>query len=137
MKTSLIVPAFTLLLLAAGPCQAIEFIKIVTPDEAKALGVTLTSRGNGDAGTLVTIDFALKGELKDFLRVQVEIDADNKCVFFATLDTTSPTPDTRTAHFSADGANLANSQFSVVVLDKTHTRVGYRFRVNDFIEVKK
>lgn len=137
MKTTSHLAALALLLLAAAPALALQFNKIISPEEAKRLGVTITAHSNGEAGVRVVIEFPVKDELKKFLRTEVEIRVDGKSHFYGPVETYSPTPETRTASFSADESLLHGSVFSIVVLDNTATRIGYQFRVKDFIEVKK
>jgi hypothetical protein len=122
------------LLVMPGRCSAIEFIKDVSREEAKKLGVVLQTSRNGEAGMRVSVEFEPKGELQNFLRVEVEIFKGGKCLIYAPLQTSNPTPGKIAAYFSTDASNFPWSALKIVVLDGTRTRIGYRLALKNFVE---
>ncbi len=106
----------------------------VSRERAKELGVTIRSNPNGESGVRVWLEFQPKGVLKNFTRVELDITAGEKRLVDAVLQTTHPTADTVTAQFSADPAYLATSVLTIVVQDGERTRIGYQFKVKDFLE---
>src|SRR5262249_41844830 len=122
------------LLAVPGRCSAIEFIKDVSREEAKKLGVVIQHRPNGEAGRHVTLEFEPKGELQNFLRVEVEMFKGGTCLIHAPLQTSNPTPGKIAAYFSTDASNFPWSALKIVVLDGTRTRIGYRFALKNFVD---
>ncbi len=122
------------LFLATSPCPALQEIMEVSPARAKELGVTIRSNPNGESGVRVELEFQPKGVLKNFMRVELEITVAGKRVVDAMLQTTRAAGDTVTAQFSADPVYLATSALTIVVQDGERTRIGYEFKVNDFLK---
>lgn len=132
-RTGVVALTAALVLAAPGRCFALELIKDVSKDEAKKLGVVIQTSRNGEAGMRVGLEFEPKDELKNFLRVEVEMYKGGKCLIHAPLQTSNPTPGKIAAYFSTDAANLPWSALKIVVLDGTRTRIGYRFALKHFV----
>ena len=138
MKTLLNISVLTFLLIAASSqCFAMQANMDVSRERAKELGVTIRSHTNGEAGVAVWIEFKTQGVLKNFTRVELEITAGGKPLVDAPLLTYRPTPGSVSVYFSADPAYLATSVLTIVVQDGERTRIGYQFKVKDFIELEK
>lgn len=138
MKPILNIPAVTFLLIAASrPCFALQENKVVSREEAKQLGVAIRSNPDGENGIKVWLEFVLTGELKNFTRVEVEIRAGEKCLVSAPLQTSHPTPERVSVHFSTDPENLPSSVLTIVVQAGERIRIGYQFKVSDFVELEK
>ncbi len=138
MQALLKFSALTFLLLAASsPCSAMVSLADVSKERAKAMGVTLRSKPNGDAGVAVWLEFKTQGELKNFAHVEVRVMTGGKTMSHAYLMPSRPTPDSVSAYFSADPAWLATSVLTIVVKNGERDLVGYQFKVKDFVEVEK
>lgn len=109
----------------------------VSRERAKELGVTIRSQTNGQSGIKVWLEFKTQGELKNFSHVNLDITAGEKWLVDAPLLTTRPSPESVVVFFSADPAYLATSVLTIVVQDGVRTRVGYQFKVKDFVELEK
>jgi hypothetical protein len=134
MKTILKISVLTFLLIAASShCFADQQNMEVSKERAKELGVTIRSHLNGQSGVKVWLEFVPKGGLKDFTRVDLTIRAGEKCLVDAPLLTSHPTPESVTVYFSTDAANLPASVLTIVVQKGERTRIGYQFKVKDFI----
>jgi hypothetical protein len=121
------------LMAASGPCFALQENKVVSTQEAKAMGVAMRSHPDGDAGTKVSLEFKTQGALKNFTRVELEVVSAGTNLVSAPLLTSRPTPDSVSVYFSADPSWLATSVLVIVVQDGPETRIGYMLRVKDFI----
>lgn len=137
MKTILriSVPVF-LLFAASSQCFALQVNMEVSPERAKELGVVMRSNPNGEAGVAVWLEFKPQGVLKKFTRVELEIRADGKHLMSAPLLTSHPSPESVSAYFSADPAYLPTSVLTIVVQYGARTRIGYQFKVKDFMELE-
>lgn len=124
-------------LASSEQCFALQFNKDVSKDEAKKMGVAIRSNRDGENGIKVWIEFEPKGELKKFTQVIVAIGPSGKRMVFAPLMTSHPTPESVSAHFSTDAANVPASVLTIVVQDAERTRIGYQFKVQDFLEIEK
>lgn len=139
MKAMRNLPVLAFLLLAASsPCFALQVNTDVSKERAKEMGVTIRSHLNGEAGVAVWIEFKPQGVLKNFTRVELQISAGGKHLMSAPLLTSRPSADSVSAYFSADPAYLATSVLTIVVQDVERdgerTRIGYQFKMKDFIE---
>jgi hypothetical protein len=128
----------TLLLFgASSQCFALQENIVVSKDKAKTMGVALRWNPNGEAGVKVWIEFKTEGKLKNFARVELEMTTEGKHVVSAPLLTSRPTADGVSAYFSAEPSYLATSVLTIVVQDGPRTRIGYQFRVRDFMDHEK
>src|SRR6516225_2640608 len=126
--------AAAVLLAMPSRCSALEFIKEVSKEEAKKLGVVIQTNRNGEAGMRVSLEFEPKDELKNFLRVEVEMYKGGKCLIHAPLQTSNPAPGKIAAYFSTDASNFPWTALKIVVQDGARTRIGYRLALKNFVE---
>lgn len=138
MKTLINIPVLTFLLVAASSqCFALQENVDVSRDRAKEFGVAIRSNMDGENGVKVWLEFVPKGELKGFAHVTVEITAGEKRLVSAPLLTSRPSPESVAVHFSADPAYLPASLLTIVMNAGERIRIGYQFKVKDFIELEK
>src|SRR6187402_3304568 len=82
MKTLLRLSLVTLLLIAAASdCFAEMLVGPVSPAKAKELGILVRAQPNGPDQAWVQMEFTPQGELKEFLRVSLEIRDGEKLLF--------------------------------------------------------
>jgi hypothetical protein len=122
-----------LFLAASNLCLAMQENMDISPERAGELGIVIRSNPNGEDGLKVWLEFAPKGELKNFTHVDLAIGTGGKRLVAAPLFTSRQTPDTVTVFFSADPAWLVTSVLTIVVQDGLRTRIGYQFKVKDFV----
>src|SRR6266550_1729379 len=97
-----------LLLACARPCFAMMDIEEVSKSRAKELGIEIQSKGAGPDATFVQLEFGVKGDLKQFARVDLEINDGGKLQLFASLKEERPKPDRVAVSFSASPTQLAD-----------------------------
>jgi hypothetical protein len=107
----------------------------VTPERAKEMGVSFKIHKNGEAGYAVTMEFEDKGALKDVTYVRLQIGEGEKRVMSSQLRITHPEQGKSSARFSAFPAYLKDSYFMIVSYSGSRGGVGYRFKVEDFVEL--
>ena len=138
MTTILNISVLTFLLMAAASqCFALQLNKDVSREQAKELGVAIRSNMDGENGVKVWLELKTKDELKSFTHVDLEITAGEKRLVSAPLLASHPSPESVVVHFSADPAYLPTSTLTIVVRHGVEGKVGYRFKVKDFIEREK
>jgi hypothetical protein len=138
MKTILNISILTFLLVAASShCFALMDIADVSKEQAKELGIGIRTNAAGPNEVSVWLEFVPHGVLKNFTRVDLEINAGKKRLVAAPLLASRPTLERVAVHFSADPAYLATSILTIVVVDGERTIIGYRLKVKDFIEHEK
>jgi hypothetical protein len=106
-------------------------------ERAKELGAAIRSAKAGPNEVRVWLEFVPKGELKSFTRVELEISVGERRVVSAPLLPSHPTPESVAVNFLADPDYLPTSMLTIVVSDGVRSRVGYRFKLKDFIEHEK
>jgi hypothetical protein len=130
--------AIAALLTAAPPSPAMISVGNLSPEQARELGIEMKSRGNGDAGVKVWIEFKKEGFLKAFTYAELRMaDAEGKHLVSARLE---PNPvvhgqpeDLVSVAFSADPSQLAKCSFLVVAYGSSRGDVGYYLKVSDFL----
>ena len=138
MKKILNILAVTsVLTVASSPCFALQENMDVSKERARTIGVTIRSHPNGEAGLKVWVEFKTEGVLKNFDRVEFEMRAGGKPVVSAPLLASRPAVNTVSAYFSADAHYLATSVLTIVVQDGERNRVGYQFKVKEFVDLRK
>ena len=125
-----------LLVAAPSPCFGLMEIEHVSKERAKALGVEIRSIAAGPKIVRVELAFEIKGELKSFSRVDLEIEDGEKRVS-ASLREDRSKPGRVVVSFAADRANLDKITLRVVVQPGARTIIGYDFRMKDFVEPEK
>lgn len=128
-----LVVLFVLFSVASDPCLALQLNSDVSPELAKTLGIAIRTNPDGENGVKVWLEFATQGPLKNFTRVDLQIDAGGKRLVTAPLLDSRPSPDKITVSFSADPALLSTSLLTIVVGNSPRTRIGYELKVKDFL----
>jgi hypothetical protein len=136
MKSLPCIPVFVLFIFTAfSRCFALQENEEISKERAKALGVSLRSNPNGEAGVKVWIEFKATGELKNFSHVDLQIGDGEKRMVTAPLMASHQDAEGVSVQFSADPAWLPSSVLTIVVSGGPRSRVGYQFKVKDFIEL--
>jgi hypothetical protein len=116
---------------------ALESIAFVAPDRAKELGLTIRSHGAGADLVRVELEFEIKGELKSFSRVDLEITDGGKLLASSTLREEQPRPGRVVVGIAADRASLDKMALKVVVQPGERTRIGYLLQLKEFVDLEK
>jgi hypothetical protein len=132
----------SLISLFIAPCSAMISVGHLSREEAAALGMTMQQRPNGDAGTMVWLEFKKVGFLDHFTYAELRLQgANGKHLISARLEphpvTYGQTNDVVSVAFSADPAQLANCAFMVVAYGSSRGDVGYVLPVKDFLDLSK
>lgn len=126
-----------LILLAPSPCFAMMGLEEVSPQRAKALGMQVRAIAGGPDAVRVELAFEPKGELKDFVRVDLEMHDGGKLLLSATLrEEPSQPPGHILVAFAAARADLDKLTLRVVTgfpMDLS----GHDLRVKDFVDLAK
>jgi hypothetical protein len=137
MKHALRLSFFTFLLLAlAAPCFALMGIGLVTPKEAKELGIDLRFKDSGPEACWVELEFKPEGRFKEFQHVSLEIaDGEKLLLGYTTLK------DTRES-----GKIIVRFMAGRAYVDKITLRIvtgfpsnysGHDLRLKEFIKTEK
>ena len=122
---------------ASSRCFALISVGDVSRERAKELGVAIRTEKNGVAGVKVWLEFESEGELKKMTYVELQIGDGENRIMSAPLRVTNPGPGRVAVNFSAYPAYLSRCILMIVVYGGPKGDVGYRFKMKDFIEVKK
>ncbi|MEK7953031.1 hypothetical protein [Luteolibacter soli] len=131
-----------MLLAVTLPCSSMIDVGVLTPKEAKELGVVLKHRPNGDAGEMVWLEFKKEGFFEKLTYCEFQIsDAKGNHLASARLD---PHPvnheqpkDVVSVSFSAVPAELERCSIMLVAYGSTKGDVGLILKVKDFLEAEK
>jgi hypothetical protein len=124
------------LVAASSPCYAFMSIDVVTKERAKELGMQVRSHAAGPGAVRVELEFEIKGELKDFSRVDLEITEGGKLLSISSLLPEPSKPGRVLVGFAADRASL--DKFTLrVVTGVPRNMAGYEIRLKEFVEVEK
>jgi hypothetical protein len=115
-------------------CLAETVLEDVTKERARELGVTVRSEDRGAAGVKLWLEFKPQGQLKNFGRAELEVNADGKHVVTAPLLASHPTKDLVSIQFTAAPSYLANSIVTLIVPGGLGGE-GYRFPMKEFVEL--
>ena len=138
MKTKFTFLMLGLLLLGLpGRCFAEYGVMEVSRADAKEMGITIRTNGNGDAGIQVTMEFAASGKLQHFTHAQVQIGEGKDRIMSASLREDRSSAGSVTVRFSADPAYLSRSMLWVYVRDAPLGGTAYRLKVKDFLEPER
>ena len=138
MKTILHLSTLAVLLVVAPTwCYAVESIEIVTKERAKALGLEIRSNAAGPDAVRVVLDFEIKGELKDYHRVALELHDGEKLLATSTLKEEKSKPGRVVVSFAADRAKLDQFTLKVVTQRGPRDRTGHVIQVKNFVELDK
>jgi hypothetical protein len=111
-------------------------IEFVTKERAKELGMEIRSNPAGPDAVRVVLEFDVKGELKNFTRVDLEIHEAGKLQLSSSLRDESAKPGHVAVSFAADRAKLDQLTLRVVTQSAPRTMTGHDLRVKDFVELK-
>ena len=137
MKTALGISVLTLLLVTTpSVCFALMSIEHVSKERAKELGMEIRTKQAGPDGARIELEFETKGELKSFVRVDLEIREGEKSLLFATLREEPSKPGRVVVSFAADRATLDKITLRVVV-GAPGNLTGHDIRVKDFVDLEK
>jgi len=137
MKTTLGISVLTLLLVTTpSVCFALMSIEHVSKERAKELGMEIRTKQAGPDGARVELEFEAKGELKNYIRVDLEIREGEKSPLSATLREEPSRPGRVIVGFAADRATLDKITLRVVTGAPMNMR-GYELRVKDFVDLEK
>jgi hypothetical protein len=132
MKTTLGISVLTLLLVTTpSVCFALMSIEHVSKERAKELGMEIRTKQAGPDGARIELEFETKGELKSFVRVDLEIREGEKSWLSATLREEQSKSGRVVVSFAADRVNLDKITLRVVV-GAPMNLTGYDIRVKDF-----
>ncbi len=126
-----------LLVVAPNRSYALESIEIVTQERAKALGLEIRSNAAGPDAVRIELEFAIRGELKDYHRVALELHDGAKLLATATLKEEESEPGRVVVSCAADRARLDQFTLKVVTQSGPRTRTGHVIRIKDFVELDK
>jgi hypothetical protein len=128
--------ALLLILAAAGRAHALMEIEDVDPKRAKELGIDVTPKAAGPEAVRIVLEFDIKGDLKDFHRVDLEMREGGKLLLAATLDREKSKPGHVMVSFTADRAKLDQITLRIVT-GVPMSMVGHDLRVKDFVDPAK
>jgi hypothetical protein len=134
MKPTL--PLSILTLLFATPALAMMSIEEVSPARAKELGVEVKTVAAGPEAARIEVSFEPKGELKSFLRVDLEMHEAGKLLIASTLQEEKSKPGKVTVGFAVDRASV-DKVLVRIVSGRERDMSGHDLHLKDFIDVKK
>ncbi len=134
MKTILNLLALLALMAAASPCLGETTVERVSKERGKELGMEVRSTPGVD-GVGVELEFKAAGALREFGRVELEINEGEKTVFHATLREERSRAPSVVVRFAADRSNLEKITLLVVASEGRVGGSGYRLRVKDFVDL--
>ncbi len=138
MKTILNISVLTCLFFAFSiPCFAERSIAEVSKERAKELGIVIRSEAAGPKDVWVKLEFEVKGELKGFTSVSLEIKKGEKRIS-AELREDRSKPGRVVVSFRADRASLDNIMLWVLVTGVNPMGMTeYTLQMKDFVDLDK
>jgi len=137
MKTTLGISVLTLLLVTTpSVCFALMSIEHVSKERAKELGMEIRTKQAGPDGARIELEFETKGELKNYIRVDLEIREGEKSLLSSSLREEQSKPGRVVVSFAADRAILDKITLRVVTGAPMDMR-GHELRVKDFVYLEK
>jgi len=125
------------LLCFCSPCLALIEIADVNKDRARELELEIRAQPSGPDAVRIELEFPVKGELKGFSRVNLEISEGKKLVLSSSLlPEKESKPGRILVNFTADRAQLDKVSLMVMV-GEFDGRTGYLIRVKDFVDLSK
>jgi hypothetical protein len=115
---------------------ALELIEIVTKERAKTLGLEIRSSAAGPDAIRVELEFEIKGDLKSYHRVALEMHEGDKLLASSTLKEEESKKGHVIVSFAADRAKLGQFRLKVVTLNDDG-RNGHVIKVKDFVDLEK
>ena len=125
-----------LLVVAPNRSFALESIEIVTQERVKALGLEISTAAGPDV-VRIELEFEIKGELKSYHRVALELHAGGKLLATSTLKEEESKPGRVVVSFAADRAKLDQFSLKVVTQSGLRERTGHVINVKDCVDLNK
>jgi len=131
-------PLVLVLLITAAPtlCFGMMGIEDVSQQRARELGMEIRANAAGPDAVRVELEFEPAGDLKSFVRVDLEMSDGGKLLLSSSLLQESTKPGHVLVSFAADRANLDKLTLRVVTgspMDLT----GHDLQVKDFVDLAK
>ncbi|MGV3755561.1 MAG: hypothetical protein ACO1QS_09280 [Verrucomicrobiota bacterium] len=122
---------------ASVRCFALMELEDVSKERAKALGLEIRVKAAGPDVVRIELEFAAKGELKGFSRVDLDIRDGEKLLVSSTLQEERPGSGRVAVGFAADRTQLEKITLRIVTRSSERSMVGHDIRVKNFIEAEK
>jgi hypothetical protein len=135
MKLAFSMAALAVLLTSTSPCFALGFVKQVSKEGAKELGMEVRSEAAGANQVRVELEFKVEGQLKNFSRVDLWLGEGDSPSLSASLLEDRSKPGKVVVSFTADRAHLDKIALRVTVVEAG--RFVYVLRIKDFVEPAK
>jgi hypothetical protein len=116
--------------------SALAVIQDVSPDKAKALGITVRSQLSANDDLMVIVEFKKQGDMKEFRWADMELSRNGKRVISSAIQPLSTDKDTVRLDLYMDPAAIADTMVTVFVYNEPRSGVGYRLRLKDFLPQK-
>ena len=136
--------ATTAILLLATAISSSAMISVgdLSKDQAKAMGIVMKSRKNGDAGVQVWLEFKREGILKHFTYAELQVEDEKGKHLISAMLRVNPVIHGQPAElvsvaFSAEPEQLKNCSFRVVAYGSSAGDVGYDLKVSEFLELEE
>ncbi len=137
MKTTLNISVLAVLLVVVpSPCFALWEIDPVTKERAKEMSMEIRSTASGPNHVSVELEVKVKGELKNFGRVDLRIGEGDNPPVTAPLREDRSKPGRVVVSFTADRTQLDKLTLWVMVPESRGGTV-YELRVKNFVDLKK
>ena len=135
MKTAFSIAALAVLLTSTSPCFALGFVKQVSKEGAKELGMEVRSTALGPNQVRVELEFSIKGQLKNFSRADLSLGEGDNPSLAVQLHEDRSKPGQVVVSFTADRAHLDKITLRVTIVEAG--RGVYVLRIKDFVEPEK
>jgi hypothetical protein len=135
MKTALIIAVLAVLLVAPSSCFALGTTIQVSKEEAKGMDMEVRSKAAGPNQVRVELELNVKGQLKNFRRVDLWIGECDNPALAAQLHEDRSKPGQVAVSFTADRAHLDKITLRVTISELGDTV--YKLRIKDFVEPEK
>jgi hypothetical protein len=135
MKMAFSIAALAVLLTSTSPCFALGFVKQVSKEQAKGLGMEVRSTSLGANQVRVELEFNVEGQLKRFSHVDLWFGEGDNLSLSSSLQADRSKPGQVVVSFTADRAHLDKITLRVTVVDAG--RGVYVLRIKDFVEPEK
>ena len=135
MKTAFSIAALAVLLTSTSPCFALGFVKQVSKEAAKEMGMEVRSEAADANQVRVELEFKVEGGLKNFKRVDLWFGEGDNPLLAARLHEDRSKPGQVAVSFTADRARLDKITLLVTVSELGDTV--YKLRIKCFVEPEK
>jgi hypothetical protein len=136
MKTALTIAVLAVLLISTSPCFALGFVKQVSKEAAKEMGMEVRSETAGPNQVRVELEFKVEGGfLKNFSHVDLCFGEGDNPSLSAALQQDRSKPGQVAVSFTAERAHLDKITLRVTVVEAG--RFVYVLRMKDFVEPEK